>query len=162
METPMRIRRIVTSTAALSLALFAGFASAAAPATVVLNGVRIGAKDVAATARFYQSAFGLHEVQRIQTPQFLEIMLDFGATVAAAKANAGADVVIMQRDADDGKDAMAHVVFTVTNIDATVASIKKAGGKLEREPFAYGDAGIRIAMGIDPAGNHFELIQFGK
>ena len=38
--------------------------------------LRIGAKDVGATARFYQFAFGLHEVQRIQTPQFLEIMLD--------------------------------------------------------------------------------------
>lgn len=132
------------------------------PASVVLNGVRIGAKDVAALARFYQTAFGMHEVQRIQNPQFLEIMLDFGATAEAAKANTGADVVIMQRDQDDGKDTMAHVVFTVTNIDATVAKAKSAGAKFEREPFAYGDTGIRIAMGIDPAGNHFELIQFGR
>ena len=44
--------------------------------------------------------------------------------------------MIMQRAEDDGKDAMAHVVFTVTNIEATVAAVKKAGGKLEREPFA--------------------------
>jgi len=157
----MHIRRLLKS-AVLSLALLPGIASAAAPAGVTLNGVRIGAKDVAALARFYQSAFGMHEVQRIQTPQFLEIMLDFGATAAAAKANTGADVVIMQREADDGKDEMAHVVFTVTNIDATVAAVKSAGGKLQRDPFAFGDTGIRIAMGIDPAGNHFELIQFAK
>lgn len=156
----MRTHRIFAATAALAFSLLAGISQAAAPAGVTLNGVRIGAKDVASLARFYQSAFGMHEVQRIQTPQFLEIMLDFGATAAAAKANTGADVVIMQRAADDGHDTMAHVVFTVTQIDATVAAVKAAGGKLEREPFVFGDTGIRIAMGIDPAGNHFELIQF--
>jgi predicted enzyme related to lactoylglutathione lyase len=159
----MRTRRIIAPIlAVLSTLLLATPALAAAPPGTTLNGVRIGAKDVAALARFYQSAFGMHEVQRITTPQFLEIMLDFGATVEAAKANAGADVVIMQRDADDGKDTMAHVVFTVTNMDAVVAAVKAAGGKMERDPFAYGTTGIRIGMGIDPAGNHFELIQFPK
>lgn len=137
-------------------------AAPAAPSGITLNGVRIGARDVAALAKFYQSAFGMHEVQRIQTPQFLEIMLDFGANADAAKANPGADVVIMQRAADEGADTMAHVVFTVTDIDAVVAAVKAAGGKLEREPFVFGDTGIRIGMGIDPAGNHFELIQFPK
>lgn len=153
-------RHLVAMVAALSTFLFASVAPAAAPSGVTLNGVRIGAKDVTALARFYQSAFGMHEVQRIQTPQFLEIMLDFGATQEAARANNGADVVIMQRDADDGKDTMAHVVFTVTNIDAVVAAVKAAGGRMERDPFVFGDTGIRIGMGIDPAGNHFELIQF--
>jgi predicted enzyme related to lactoylglutathione lyase len=153
-------RHLVAMVAALSTCLFANAAFAAAPSGVTLNGVRIGAKEVSALARFYQSAFGMHEVQRIQTPQFLEIMLDFGTTQEAAKANNGADVVIMQRDADDDKDTMAHVVFTVTNIDAVVAAVKAAGGRMERDPFAFGDTGIRIGMGIDPAGNHFELIQF--
>jgi predicted enzyme related to lactoylglutathione lyase len=162
MEMSMRSSHVAARFAALAITLLAGTAHAAAPAGVTLNGVRIGAKDVAQLAKFYQSAFGLHEVQRIQTPQFLEIMLDFGATADAAKANAGADVVIMQRDADDGKDSMAHVVFTVTNIDAVVAAAKAAGARFEREPFAYGESGIRIGMGVDPAGNHFELIQFPK
>ena len=148
---------------ALCALLLAGPLPAAEPADgITLNGVRIGAKDVAGLAQFYRAAFGMHEVQRIQTPQFLEIMLDFGANAAAAKANAGADVVIMQRAEDDGKDTMAHVVFTVTRMDATVAAAKSAGARFEREPFAYGDTGIRIAMGVDPAGNHFELIQFGN
>lgn len=157
----MRLHRcLIAVLAAMSTTLLAGTAQAAAPAGTTLNGVRIGAKDVAALAQFYQAAFGMHEVQRIQTPQFLEIMLDFGATAAAARANAGADVVIMQRDADDGRDTMAHVVFTVTHMDAVYASARAAGAKFEREPFSYGTTGIRIAMGIDPAGNHFELIQF--
>jgi predicted enzyme related to lactoylglutathione lyase len=160
----MRRNRIVRLlSAALCTASLAASSLAAAPVSgVTLNGVRIGARDVAALAKFYQAAFGMHEVQRIQTPQFLEIMLDFGATVEAAKANAGGDVVIMQRASDDGTDTMAHVVFTVTNMDAVVAAAKAAGARFEREPFAYGDTGIRIGMGIDPAGNHFELIQFPK
>ena len=141
-----------------SLAMLA----AAAQAEVSLNGVRIGAKDVAALAKFYQAAFGMHEVQRIQNPEFLEIMLDFGATVEAAKANAGGDVVIMQRASDDVKDEMPHVIFTVTDMAAVVKAAKAAGAKFEREPFEFGTSGIFIGMGIDPAGNHFELLQFPK
>ena len=131
----------------------------AATAGTTLNGVRVGAKDVAQLAKFYQTVFGMHEVQRIQTPQVLEIMLDFGASAEAAKANAGADVVIMQRATDDGADTMAHIVFNVTDIDGLVKAIKAAGGRMEREPFEFGNTGIRIGMAIDPAGNHFEMIQ---
>ena len=127
-----------------------------------LNGVRIGAKDVAALVKFYQTAFGMFEVQRIQNPQMLEVMLDFGATAEAAKANTGADIVIQQRAADDGADMIAHVVFNVTDMDAVVKAVKAAGGKMEREPFEFGKTGIRIGMAVDPAGNHFELIQAPK
>jgi predicted enzyme related to lactoylglutathione lyase len=134
--------------------------SLTAVAGTTLNGVRVGARDVQSLAKFYQTAFGMHEVQRIQNPQMLEIMLDFGATAEAAKANPGADVVIMQRATDDGKDTMAHIVFTVTDMQGVVKAAKAAGAKFEREPFEFGNTGIRIGMGIDPAGNHFELIQF--
>ena len=156
----MNKTRFRTRIAALLLA--AALPVVAMPAGTTLNGIRIGAKDVAALAKFYQSAFGMFEVQRIQNPQMLEIMLDFGANAAAAKANAGADVVIMQRAADDGADTMAHLIFTVTDMDGVVKAIKAAGGKMEREPFAYGNTGIRIGLGIDPAGNHFEMLQFAK
>ncbi len=131
-------------------------------ADVSLNGVRILAKDPAALAKFYQTAFGMQEVQRIQNPQMTEIMLNFGATPAAAKANraklGGGDIVVMGRPSDDAKDDTAHVVLNVTDMTATVAALKAAGGKMEREPFVYGGT-IRIGMAIDPAGNHLELIQ---
>lgn len=127
-------------------------------AGITLNSVRIGAKDVAATARFYQTAFGMHEVQRITQPNMLEIMLNWGATPEAAKANPGSQVVIMQRAADDGSDKMAHVIFTVTDVQAVVKSAKAAGAKAEREPFKFQD--VWIGLLIDPAGNHIELLQF--
>jgi predicted enzyme related to lactoylglutathione lyase len=130
-----------------------------ARADISLNGARIGAKDVAAVAKFYQSALGMHEVQRIQTPQMLEIMLNFGANAQAAKASKAGDVVIMQRASDDVKDEMAHLVFNVTDMAAVVKALKAAGGKMDREPFEYGKTGILIGMAVDPAGNHIELIQ---
>lgn len=131
----------------------------AAQADTAISGVRIGAKDVSALSRFYQAAFGMHEVQRMQNPQFTQIMLDFGATPEAAKANPAPDLVLRSRASDDEAGEMGHVVFTVTGLDAVVAAVRSAGGRIEREPFAFGNTGIRIAMAIDPAGNHFELLE---
>jgi predicted enzyme related to lactoylglutathione lyase len=148
------------SLARIILAAGAVLAMATAQAGVTLNAVRVGAKDVASTAKFYQTAFGMFEVQRIAQPNMLEIMLNFGATADAAKANKGSQVVIMQRAADDGSDSMAHVIFTVTDAAATVKAAKAAGAKVEREPFQYGTTGIWIGLLIDPAGNHIELLQF--
>jgi predicted enzyme related to lactoylglutathione lyase len=144
-----------------ALASLAGL-SLVAQADVTLNGVRVGAKDVPAAAKFYQSAFVMQEVQRIQTPQMIEIMLNFGATADAAKANRalrGGDIVIMQRASDDAKDELPHIVFNVTDMAGTVKALKAAGGKMEREPFEFGKSGILIGMASDPAGNQIELIQ---
>jgi predicted enzyme related to lactoylglutathione lyase len=143
-------------------AVVATLAVVSATAGVTLNGVRIGAKDPAAIATFYKAAFGMQEVQRIEQPKFLELMLDFGATVEAAKANANGDLVIMQRASDDVKDELPHVVFNVTDMAGTVKAIKAAGGKMVSEPTEFGKTGILIGMGIDPAGNHFEMIQQPK
>ena len=133
-------------------------------ADVSLNGARIGAKDTAAAAKFYSAAFGMSEVQRI-TPQGQgapEIMLNFGKTPAIAQANrtklGGSDIVIMYRASDDVKDEIPHIVLNVTDMEATVAAVKAAGGKMAREPFVLG-GNIKIGMAIDPAGNQIEMIQ---
>src|SRR5207237_6271777 len=83
----------------------------AAHAQVSLNSVRIGAKDTVAVAKFYQAAFGMQEVNRIDAPGGPEIFVNFGATADAAKANKSEPVVVMHRDSDDVKDAIAHVIF---------------------------------------------------
>jgi predicted enzyme related to lactoylglutathione lyase len=147
-----------------SLLKFAVLALCTVPAfaDVSLNGVRVGAKDSVAVAKFYMAAFGMQEVQRINNPGGVEIMLNFGKTPADAQANrtrlGGADIVVMGRASDDAKDDIAHVVVNVTDMEATVKALKAAGGKMEREPFVYGGT-IKIGMAIDPAGNHIEMIQ---
>jgi predicted enzyme related to lactoylglutathione lyase len=133
-----------------------------AQAGVTLNAARVGAADVAALEKFYEVAFGMQEVQRIQMPASLEVMLNFGDTVAAAKANPGAQIVILHRESDAQKDSIAHLIFNVTDIQATAAAITAAGGKMERAPFVFGTTGITIGLAVDPAGNHIEMLQQPK
>jgi len=146
---------------ALGLGICAALVAAvtAQAAGVTLNSARVGATDVAALEKFYEAAFGMQEVQRIGEQ---EVMLNFGDSVAGAKANTGAQIVIMKRAADDQADKIAHLIFNVTDMKATVAAITAAGGKMEREPFVFGNSGITIGLGVDPAGNHFEMLQQPK
>jgi len=140
-------------------ALAAILLTTAAGADVTLNSVRVAAKDTEALAKFYKAAFGMEEVNRIQGGGGPEIFLNFGTTVDAAKANKGLPVVLMHRDSDDLKDPIAHVIFNVTDMNATVAAIKAAGGKLTGDPRPFGNTGIVIGIAIDPVGNQIELIQ---
>jgi len=150
----MKRLRLTVITAAAPL-LFANVVLA----QVTLNSVRIGAKDTAAVAKFYQSAFGMQEVNRIDAPGGPEIFVNFGATVDAAKANRGGPVVIMHRDSDDVKDPIAHVIFNVKDMAATVAAVKAAGGSMAGDPRPFRNTGIVIGIAIDPAGNRIEMIQ---
>jgi predicted enzyme related to lactoylglutathione lyase len=128
-------------------------------AQVTLNSVRIGAKDTPALAKFYQTAFGMQEVNRINGGGGPEIFVNFGATVDAAKANKSEPIVIMHRDSDDLKDPIAHVILNVKDMTATVSAIKAAGGSMAGDPRPFGNTGVVIGMAIDPAGNRIELIQ---
>ena len=128
-------------------------------AGVSLNAARIGGEDVSALADFYKSAFGLSEVNRLEFPGMLEIMLNWGDSAEAAKANRNAQVVIMHRQSDKIADPVPHLIFNVTDITTTVAAIKAAGGKMDGEPRQFGNTGITIGIGEDPAGNRFEMIQ---
>ncbi len=128
-------------------------------AQVTLNSVRVGAKDSVALAKFYQTAFGMAEVNRINAPGGPEVFVNFGATVDAAKANKSEPIVIMHRDSDDVKDPIAHVILNVKDMAATVTAIKAAGGSMTGDPRPFGTTGIVIGIAIDPAGNHIELIQ---
>ena len=147
-----RLSTIATTVAALLLA-------SAAHAQVTLNSVRVGAKDTVALAKFYQTAFGMQEVNRINGQGGPEIFVNFGATVDAAKANKAEPVVLMHRDSDDLKDPIAHIIFNVKDMTATVAAIKAAGGSMTGDPRPFGNTGIVIGIAIDPAGNRIELIQ---
>ena len=147
-----RLSTIATTVGALLLA-------SAAHAQVTLNSVRVGAKDTVALAKFYQTAFGLQEVNRINGQGGPEIFVNFGATVDAAKANKAEPVVLMHRDSDDLKDPIPHIIFNVKDMTATVAAIKAAGGSMTGDPRPFGNTGIVIGIAIDPAGNRIELIQ---
>ena len=148
-----RLGRIAIGTCAALLV------AAGARAEVTLNSVRIGAKDTVGLAKFYQTAFGMQEVNRINAAGGPEVFVNFGATVESAKANKSEPIVIMHRDSDDIKDPIAHVILNVKDMAATVASVKTAGGSMTGDPRPFGNTGVLIGIAIDPAGNRIELIQ---
>jgi predicted enzyme related to lactoylglutathione lyase len=147
---------------AIASGLMSALIGAAQAGGVTLDAARVGAEDVAATAKFYEAAFGLQEVNRLEFRNQLEVMLNFGTTVAAAKANQNAQVVIMHRESNALKDPVPHVILDVTDMVATAAAVKAAGGTMEAEPRAFGNTGIVIGFANDPAGNRIELIQRAK
>jgi predicted enzyme related to lactoylglutathione lyase len=153
-ETSMkRICQTVVVVSAVLLLASAGHAQ------VTLNSVRVGAQDPVALAKFYEAAFNMWEVNRINVPGGPEIFVNFGATMDAAKANKSEPIVITHRDSDDLKDPIAHVILNVKDMAATVAAIKAAGGSMAGDPRPFGNTGILIGIAIDPAGNRLELIQ---
>src|SRR5262245_58311421 len=153
LESPMKTIATVFTVCAAALV------GSAARAEVTMNSLRIAAADTEALAKFYKAAFAMQEVNRIAVPGGAEIFVNFGATVEAAKANRGLPVVIMHRDSDAVKDPIAHVIFNVTDMSATVAAIKAAGGTMASEPRPFRDTGIVIGIAVDPAGNRIEMIQ---
>ena len=150
------MKRIYTTVMAVTAVLLL---ASAAHAQVTLNSVRVGAQDPVALAKFYEAAFGMFEVNRINAPGGPEVFVNFGATADSANANKSEPIVITHRDSDDLKDPIAHVILNVKDMAATVAAIKAAGGSMAGDPRAFGNTGIMIGVAIDPAGNRLELIQ---
>jgi predicted enzyme related to lactoylglutathione lyase len=150
------MKRSHTTALAISAALwFAG----AAHAQIFLDSVRVAAKDTVALAKFYQAAFGMQEVNRIENPGGTEVFVNFGVTVEAAKANKNPLMILFHRDSDDVKDPIPHVIFQVKDMAATVAAVKAAGGTMTGDPRPFGKTGMVIGFAVDPAGNRVELIQ---
>ena len=150
------MKRIYTTAMTVSATLLL---ACAAHAQVTLNSVRIGAKDSVALAKFYQAAFGMQEVNRINAAGGPEVFVNFGATLENAKANKSEPIVIMHRESDDIKDPIAHVILNVKDMAATVAAIKAAAGSMTGDPRPFRNTGVVIGIAIDPAGNRIEMIQ---
>src|ERR1700733_3787997 len=144
----------------IALAVFAALLlGSAADAQVSLDSVRIEAKDTIALAKFYQAAFGMQEVSRIENPGGTEVFVNFGATVEAAKANKNPQMILFHRDSDDVKDPTTHVIFLVKDMASTVTALKAAGGTMTGEPRPFRNGGIVLGFAMDPVGNRIELIQ---
>ena len=73
----------------LGLALAVALTASAASSQVSLNSVRVAAKNAEALAKFYSTAFGMQETNRLPTQNGPEVFLNFGATTEAAKAAGG-------------------------------------------------------------------------
>lgn len=133
-----------------------------ARADVTVMAVRVGAGDPVALAKFYSSVFGLKEINRIGGSAPMEIIMNFGKDVAAAKASTGPEFVVMRIDTAPVKDAFPRVIFHVPDINAAVTTARTAGATLNGEIRSLGDTGVKFVFVVDPVGNQIELIELPK
>ncbi|HTB68227.1 MAG TPA: VOC family protein [Steroidobacteraceae bacterium] len=132
-------------------------------ADVTVLAVRLGAKDVVALAKFYDAAFGLKEIDHVGQPP-TEIIMRYGATVAAAKAGASPEFLVARRDSGAANDGITHAIFHVSDMGATVLAAKAAGATVKSDVAAVtiGGMALKTATLVDPDGNIVELMELPK
>jgi len=153
------MRRAITAVVGISAAAWVTFAQA----DVTVMAVRLQAKDVAALAKFYDAAFGLKQIDQVGNPP-TEIIMRYGATTAAAKAGSSPEFLIEKREPAVANDAMAHAIFHVSDLAATLTAAKAAGAKMQGEVATAPIGGIQVKIGtiVDPDGNVLELMELPK
>jgi len=84
-----------------------------------------------------------------------------GETVAAAKDGTSPEFLIQRREADAANDPMAHAIFHVSDLAATLAAAKAAGATTEGDVVTVpiGGMPVKIATVVDPDGNVLELME---
>jgi predicted enzyme related to lactoylglutathione lyase len=132
-------------------------------ADVAVLAVRLGAKDVVALAKFYDAALSLKEIDRVGQPP-TEIIMRYGATVAAAKAGSSPEFLIQNREPGTANDAMPHAIFHVTDLGAAVAAAKAAGATMKGDiaSATIGGMPVKIATMVDPDANVLEIMELAK
>ena len=132
-------------------------------ADVAVLAVRLGAKDVAALAKFYEAAFGLKEIDRVGQPP-REIIMRYGATAAAAKAGSSPEFLLQSREPGAANDPIPHAVFHVSDMGATIAAAKAAGATMKGDvaSVSIGATPVKVATLVDPDGNVLELMELPK
>ena len=132
-------------------------------ADVTVLAVRLGAKDVVTLAKFYETAFGLKEIDRVGQPP-TEIIMRYGASVAAAKAGSSPEFLLTRREPGAANDTMPHAIFHVTDMNASVAAAKSAGATMKGDVASVkiGPTAVKVAQMTDPDGNVLELMELPK
>jgi len=153
------MRRTITTIVGLAAATWL---SGVCADTSVLA-VRLGAKDAPALAKFYEAAFGLKQIDKVGDPP-TEVIMRFGATAAAAKAGSSPEFLVAKREGGETAGSMAHAIFHVSDINATVAAAKAAGATMKGEVASVpiGGTPIKIATMTDPDGNVLEIMELPK
>lgn len=107
-----------------------------------MNYVEYPAKDMGATKRFFETAFGWSFV-------------DYGPDYSAF-SNQGLDGGFFKSElASTANHGAALIVFYSENLESTTAKVKQAGGIINQEIFPF--PGGRRFHFIEPSGNEFAV-----
>ena len=108
-----------------------------------LNYVELPTSDIGSAKAFYEAAFGWS-------------MTSFGPSYAATTS--GDTDVGLQADAAEASKAPLPVI-DVENLEAALAAVQAAGGRIIREIFAF--PGGRRFHFLDPSGNVIAAVEAG-
>ena len=115
------------------------------------------AATTVAIAAFYEKAFGMSETKRpVETPTFVEIVINSGSTAEQARKATTTPIVIATRPDGAPSGAMAALILQVPNLDEVIAAVQANGGTLGRPAAATGNLSFGFVK--DPDGNQIELI----
>jgi len=106
-----------------------------------INYIEISATDVATSRRFYEEAFAWEFNE--YAPTYLGIKKAGGGEAGGLCA------------ADEVQTGGPLVVLFSKDLEATLASVRKAGGRIVKEPFPF-PGGTRFQF-LDPAGNELAV-----
>ncbi len=132
---------IVIATLALGGCVAAGEDERRETRMARLNYVELPARDVAAPRRFYESAFGWS-------------MTEFAPTYAATTTG---DTDLGLDGDPAGRPRAPLPVIEVPNLEAALAAVERAGGRIVRPIFAF--PGGRRFHFLDPSGNELAAWQ---
>jgi predicted enzyme related to lactoylglutathione lyase len=132
-------------------------------ADVTVLAVRLGASDVVTLAKFYETAFGFKEIDRVGQPP-TEIIMRYGTSVAAAKAGSSPEFLLEKREHGASNDPLSHAIFHVSDMSATIAAAKSAGATMKGDVVTaqIGKMPVKVAQIVDPDGNSLELMELPK
>lgn len=117
-------------------------------------------KDLEKPAAFYKAVFGMREMARVKdgidakTP-IEEIILSVSGNIA----NEPPLVLFKFLGKKPPKDTDTILGFIVPDVDAVVARIKPAGGKIVAPPRDDLAHGVRVAFATDTDGRLMEIVQ---
>jgi predicted enzyme related to lactoylglutathione lyase len=120
---------------------------------ITLVGTGIVVRDLAVAQRFYETALGLKETNRVRVDS---MGMD---EVILATPGGGAAVILMQYD--DGRSHVEvgqKIVFAVPSPAAVADAAVEAGGKVVFPATLLPDFGATIAFVQDPDGHSIEVL----
>jgi predicted enzyme related to lactoylglutathione lyase len=85
-------------------------------------------------------------------------------TVAAAKAGSSPEFLLTRSEPGAATDPMAHAIFHVSDLNATLAAAKTAGATMKGNVASVkiGKMPVKVAQLADPEGNVLELMELPK
>ena len=129
------------------------------PAAPQFGFIALNVADLERALSFYTSTVGLTEQLRHETPDRIEVGIDFPGS------HGGPHILLVYGKAHKGPygrgEVLSRFSFYVKNINELCRRIVEQGGKIVQQPSdrkGY-EVKVRIAYALDPEGNPFELIE---